>query len=119
MNDLQKQHLEAIIKDYTKSYKEIYKAGAKEHKTIMSTLPVYMMAQEAMCEAQDGYAYNHVVKSQLDKVRTRLQQLKDSLQAEVDICTQTNSPVGIIEHVYDPIRRIEAIETILFGDSDG
>ena len=134
------QHREQIILDYSNSYRAIYDAGAKEYGTVMSTLPAYQMAKEAMAEAQDGYAYNHVVKSQLDRVRIRLQQLKDILaedyidhygwvfDADEKIIDENDDEfsdptpisylwtIDLIDYAYDPIRRIEAIERILYGE---
>jgi hypothetical protein len=51
----------------------------------------------------------------LEKVRTRLKQLKNTLQAEVQMTIDNNQPIWFIEDRYDPIRRIEAIERILYG----
>lgn len=127
MNLTQHQHLEKIIKDYTESYKKIYIAGAIEHGGLMTDLPVKKLAEEALNEAQDSYAYNHTLLTNLDRVRTRLQQLKNTLSLEkyewfdADARIKKGprpegwiTTVGDIDDYYDPIRRIEAIERILF-----
>lgn len=115
MNTDQINHREQIIMDWSNSYRPIYDKGAKEHQTVMSTLPVMMMVKEGMNESMDNYAYNHVAKSQLERVRTKLIQLKEKFQAEVDDAIHGNESLEHLENIYDPIRRIEAIERILFG----
>lgn len=113
----QEHHREQIIQDFGDSYRPIYTRGAKEYQTKMYELPVFMMVQEGMNENQDGYAYGHVAKSQLEKVRTRLTALKEQIQETVDASIKgEDTPVFIIEKLYDPIRRIEAIERLLYGE---
>ena len=130
----QQDHVREIITDYTAEYVVTYTRGAKEYGSLMSDLPALQMIKEAKQEAQDNYAYNHVAESQLEKVRTRLTALKELLEEKhldqhdwlfnADVSMKLNSrprmfrasePVGLLDDIYDPIRRIEAIERILFG----
>ena len=110
------QHREQIILDYSNSYRAIYDAGAIEHGGLMTDLPVKKLAEEALNEFQDGYAYVHTLLHNADKVRIRLQQLKDIFQEQIDKGIQDNTTVWLLEELYDPIRRIEAIERLIYGE---
>lgn len=134
------QHREQIILDYSNSYRAIYDAGAIEHGGLMTDLPVKKLAEEALNEFQDGYAYVHTLLHNADKVRIRLQQLKDILaedyidhygwvfDADEKIIDENDDEfsdptpisylwtIDLIDYAYDPIRRIEAIERILYGE---
>lgn len=132
MSPDQIQHREQIILDYSNSYRAIYDAGAIEHGGLMTDLSVERLAKESLNEAQDSYAYNHTLLTNLDRVRTRLQQLKDTLEKRLPVYsadlnlkiakeyrpTWENSQytVGELEELYDPIRRINAIIEILYGE---
>lgn len=126
MTEEQINHREQIILDWSNSYRPIYDNGAKEHQTVMSTLPVMMMVQEGMNEAQDNYAYNHVAKAQLEKVRTRLGALKHEMRRPTLLFSANNrakiqpdrlprTTIYEAELRDEVVRRVEAIERILFG----
>lgn len=115
MTGEQQEHIEGINKRFTEFNHAKYTAGVKEHKSLLSSLPVTSLGVHALEEVADLVNYLYSLNDNLELIRTRLTALKDLLQETVDDCIANNESLELIEEVYDPVRRVEAIERILFG----
>ena len=132
MTGEQQDHIQGINQRFTEFNHSKYTAGVKEHKNLLSSLPVTSLGVHALEEVADLVNYLYSLNDNLELIRTRLTALKESLTRISDDyfdadwklvvyghLTTPHPSVEELENHYDPIRRVEAIETILFGDSNG
>ena len=116
LNPEQLQHITSINERITAFNRKKYELGALEHKGFLGALPVLILLQALLEEVVDIINYLYSALDNLEKVKTRLTALKELLQVSVDFDIANNETVGVIEQEYDPIRRIEAIERLLYGE---
>lgn len=115
MTGEQQDHIKGINQRFTEFNHAKYVAGVKEHKDLLSSLPVTSLGIHALEEVADLVNYLYSLNDNLELIRTRLTALKAVLQETVDDAIQCNESVSFLEELYDPVRRVEAIEVILNG----
>lgn len=107
--------LDYLMDSYNTNYPKRFIAGSKKYNTLLSDKSALQNAFDTREELWDGIAYINFNIQKLEKVRTRLTALKEQLQENVYTCIQNNESLELLEEVYDPIRRIDAIMDILYG----
>jgi hypothetical protein len=115
LNPEQLQHITSINERITAFNRKKYELGALEHKGFLGALPVLVLLQALLEEVVDIINYLYSALDNLERAKTRLTALKELLQETVDDCIANNESLELIEDVYDPIRRIEAVEALLYG----
>lgn len=113
MTGEQQDHIKGINKRFTEFNHAKYTAGVKEHKNLLSSLPVTSLGIHALEEVADLVKYLYSLNDNLELIRTRLTALKNILQAEVQMAIDNNQPIWFIEDRYDSVRRVTAIERLL------
>ena len=116
LNPEQLEHITSINERITAFNRKKYELGALEHKGFLGALPVLVLLQALLEEVVDIINYLYSALDNLERVRTRLTALKESLQEVIDghIAGGMTS-VGILDDKYDAIRRVQGIEAILYG----
>jgi len=107
--------LDYLMDSYNSNYPKRFITGSLKYNTLLSEKSALRNAFDTREELWDGIAYINFNIQKLEQVRTRLTALKETLQEQVDDYIQSNESLEHIEDAYDPIRRIEAIERILYG----
>lgn len=131
MTGEQQDHIKGINQRFTEFNHAKYTAGVKEHKDLLSSLPVTSLGIHALEEVADLVNYLYSLNDNLELIRTRLTALKEELQSKIptysadhhlkytgdfgSIYKYAEFTVEELEELYDPIRRVEAIEVILNG----
>lgn len=136
MTGEQQDHIKGINQRFTEFNHAKYTAGVKEHKDLLSSLPVTSLGIHALEEVADLVNYLYSLNDNLELIRTRLTALKEELQSKIptysadhhlllrmfglkytgdfgSIYKYAEFTVDELEELYDPIRRVEAIERLL------
>lgn len=113
MTGEQQDHIRGINQRFTEFNHAKYTAGVKEHKNLLSSLPVASLGNHALEEVADLVNYLYSLNDNLELIRIRLTAMKESQQELVDVAIENNHSLHTIEALYDPIRRVEAIERLL------